>query len=121
MFGFFIQTIFIVALPAMFVGCAAILSWPQIGRPWLFVVLSLVVLYAVYVAIFYLLPSQAVGYTVVEAGQAIDGAKNYSVADHKGEVNPSFIGPYLWHLLAFTVLAIPTLWFSVKLFAVKAS
>jgi hypothetical protein len=121
MFGFLIQTIFIVALPAMFVGGAAILSWPQIGRPRVFVAFGLVVLYAAYVAIFYLLPSQAAGYTVVETGQALDGAKNYSVADHKGEVNPSFIGPYMWHLLTFTVLAIPTLWFSVKLFAGKAS
>lgn len=121
MFGFLIQTIFIVALPAMFVGGAAVMYWQQLGRPWLFVVLGLVVLYAAYVAIFYLLPSQAVEYTVMETGQAIDGAKNYSVANHKGEVNPSFIGPYMWHLLIFTVLAIPTLWFSVKLFAVKAS
>lgn len=121
MFGFLIQTIFIVSLPAMFVGGAAILSWSQIGRPWLFVAFSLLVLYAAYVAIFYLLPSQAAGYTVVETGQALDGAKNFSVADHKGEVNPSFIGPYIWHLLTFTVLAIPTLWFSVKLFEGKAS
>jgi hypothetical protein len=121
MFGFLIQTIFIVLLPAMFVGGAAILSWPQIGRPWLFVAFSLVILYAAYVAIFYWMQSQVVGYSVVETGQALDGAKNYSVADHNGEVSPSFMGPYMWHLLAFTVLAIPTLWFSVKLFGGKAS
>jgi len=121
MFTFLAQTIFIAALPALFVGGAAVLSWQQFGRPWLFVVLSLVVLYAVYVAIFYLLPSQAVGYTVMETGQTIDGAKNYSVANHKGELNPSFIGPYMRHLLIFTVLAVPILWISVKLFAGRAS
>lgn len=121
MFGFLIQIIFIIALPALFVGGTAVLCWQQIGRPWLFIVISLVVLYLAYVATFYLLPSQVVGYTVVEAGQGVDGTKSYSVADHKGDVSPSFIGSYMWQLLTFTVLAIPILWFSVKLFAGKAS
>jgi hypothetical protein len=121
MFGFLIQTIFIVAFPAVLVGGAAVMYWQQLGRPWLFVVLCLVVLYATYIAIFYLLPSQVVGYTLMETGQAIDGAKRYSVANHKGEVDPSFIGPYLWHLAIFTVLAIPALWFAVRFFGVRAS
>lgn len=121
MFGFLVQAIVIVALPAMFVGGAAVFSWQQLSRPWLFVVLGLVVLYAAYVAIFYLLPSEAVGYTVMETGQATDSAKSYSVATHKGELNPSFIGQYIRHLLLLTVLAIPSLWFLIKLFAIKTA
>jgi len=119
MAGFLFQFALIAALPAIFVGGAAAFFWREIGRPWLFVILALVVLYAVYVAIFYLLPSQAMGYTVIETGLTVGGAKNYDVATHEGELNPSFMGQYVWQLLLFTVLAIPVLWFLLKFFVGK--
>jgi hypothetical protein len=53
-----IQFLFIAALPTLFVGGASLLSWQQLSKPWLFVALSLVILYAAYVVIVYLLPSQ---------------------------------------------------------------
>lgn len=120
MFGLLVQFVLIAALPAIFVGGAAAFSWQQLSRPWLFVVSALVVLYVAYVAIFYLLPSQAVGYTVLETGQTTDGAKSYGVATHTGELNPSFVGQYVWQILLFIVLAVPSLWFLVRFFAGKA-
>lgn len=114
MLGLIFQFILIAAFPAIFVGCAAAFSWQQLGKKWLFVAVGLVILYVTYVAVFYLLPSATAGYTVMEAGQASNGAKTYSVATHKGELNPSFISQYVWQLLLFTMLAIPSLWFLVK-------
>ncbi|MDZ7938546.1 MAG: hypothetical protein U5M53_09810 [Rhodoferax sp.] len=87
MSGFLIQIAFLAALPAIFVGGAAALSWQQLGKPWIFVCLALIVFYAAYVVIFYLWPSQTIGYTLITK-QPIDGAKNYTVASHNGEVNP---------------------------------
>ena len=120
MSAFLIQIAFIAALPAIFVGSAAALSWQQLGKPWLFVCLALIVFYAAYVVIFYLWPSQTIGYTLITK-QPIDGAKNYTVASHNGHVNPSFIGQYMGQLLLFSVLAIPALWFLAKFFTGKAS
>jgi hypothetical protein len=114
-----IQFVFIAALPTLFVGAASLLSWHQLSKPWLFVVLSTVILYLVYVMIFYLLPSRAMGFTLVENGPALDGVKSYNIANEKGDVPPSIIGQYIWHLLLFGAVAIPSLWFSVKLLAVK--
>jgi hypothetical protein len=117
--SFLIQIAFIAALPVLFVGGAAALSWQQLSKPWLFIMLALVVLYVTYFAIFYFWPSQVIGYTLI-TGQTTDGAKNYDVASHNGQVDPLFIGQYLWQLLLFSILAIPALWLLVKSFPGKA-
>lgn len=114
------QFIFIAAFPTFFVGAASLISWQHLSKPWLFAVLATVILYAVYVMIFYLLPSRAMGFTLVENGQTLEGVKSYAIANEKGEVLPPIIGQYIWHLLLFGAVAVPSLWFSVKLLAVKS-
>ncbi len=109
MFSFLFQLIFIVALPAVFVGSTTVLAWARIGKPWLFVLLGLAILYPTYVAIFYLLPSESVGYMLVETGRGQVGPKSYGVADLLSDLNPLYIGVCIRPLLAFTVLAIPML------------
>jgi hypothetical protein len=119
MLAFWIETIFIAAFPALFVGSSAVFYWSQLAKPWLFVALGLVVLYIIYVAIFYILPSQIVTYSFVESGQTIDGVKNYKTVDQNGNANSSELTFYAKHLLIFVILAIPSLWFLFKLFASK--
>jgi hypothetical protein len=119
MLVFWIETIFIAAFPALFVSSSAIFYWSQLTKPWLFVALGLVVLYIIYVAIFYILPSHIEYTSFVESGQAIDEVKNYKSVDQKGNTNSSQLFLYAKHLLIFAILAIPVLWFLFKLFATK--
>jgi hypothetical protein len=119
MVAFWIETIFIAALPALFVGSSAVFYWSQLAKPWLFVALGLVLLYIIYVAVFYILPSQIVTYSFIESGQTIDEVKNYETADQTSNANASELFLYAWHLLIFVILAIPVLWFLFKLFATK--
>lgn len=120
MLSFLIQFAFIAGLPAIFVGGAAALSWQQLGKPWLFVILALMVLYATYFAVFYFWPTQVIGYTLITP-QPIDGAKNYTVTSHDGQVEPSLVGIYIWQLLLFSILAVPVLWSLAKSLHGKAS
>jgi hypothetical protein len=119
MLAFWIETIFIAALPALFVGSSAVFYWPQLAKPWLFVAFGLVALYLIYVAIFYILPSQIEYISFVESEQAIDEVKNYKTVDQNGNANSSQLFLYAKHLLIFAILAIPVLWSLLKLFATK--
>ncbi|HCF4815080.1 hypothetical protein I5R65_08060 [Herbaspirillum sp. AP02] len=40
-------------MPAILVGISASVAWSQLTRPWLFLVVCLLVLYALYLAMFY--------------------------------------------------------------------
>jgi hypothetical protein len=60
------------------------------------------------------------GFTLIENGQSVDGIKSYNIANARGEVSPSIIGQYIWHLLLFSAIAVPCLWFFVKFMTVKS-
>jgi predicted membrane metal-binding protein len=57
MFDLLVHLVLIPALPAMFVGATGFVSWNRLARPKTFLCVALAALYAVYVSIFYLLPS----------------------------------------------------------------
>ena len=120
MFLIFAQLIFIAVLPALFAGAAGLLYWNQFDRPWAFLLVGVVGLYAAYVAIFSLLPSHPVGFMLQANEQSSSVAKTYDVTTIGGLSVLPIVGAYGWHLLLFLLVAVPSLWVLVKFFPSKA-
>lgn len=104
-------------MPALFVGIAGLVAWPKLPRPWLFIVLCLLVLYALYLAMFYFAaPVSVVSMdSFVPANDLQTRAGGTSTADQESNVWFLFLRAYRQPILLFSVVALPTLWLAVKI------
>lgn len=103
--------------PALFVGIAGLVARPQLPRPWLFVVLCLLVLYALYLAMFYFAaPVSVVSMDlIIPANDLQARVDSTSTADQESNVWFLLLRAYRQPILLFSVAALPTLWLAVKI------
>ncbi len=104
-------------MPALFVGIAGLVAWPQLPRPWLFVVLCLLVLYVLYLVMFYFAaPVSVVSMDlIVPANDLQARADSTSTADQESNVWFLLLRAYRQPILLFSVAALPILWLAVKI------
>lgn len=104
-------------MPALFVGIAGSVAWSQLTRPWLFVVLCLLVLYVLYLAMFYFAaPVTVVSMDLfVQANDLQARADRTFTTDLESNVWFPLLRAYRQPILLFSVAALPTLWFAVKI------
>lgn len=112
---FLLEMFVIVILPAIYVAGSALLAWPTISRPWLFVVLTLCAMYLLCVAIFFLLPVPPQGY-YAEVGVNAQRETEVITRSTDGRVEPSMLRDVLKQIAVFSLLAFPSLWGATRLF-----
>lgn len=95
-----------VAFPAVIATIAAILAWGNLSKPWVFFAVAVVVLYGLYAAVLFIMPSSQ-GY-LLEAPTSQNQATSGQTF--------VFISAYFKQLAVFAVLALPTIWVLGKFF-----
>lgn len=105
------------ALPSIFVGVASWLMWPQLSKPWVFVVSCFVILYMLYGAAFYFAAPTVISMDLIVPANQLQSGAGSTTGELKGEsaVWFPFLNAYLRPILLFSVAALPTLWLAVKL------
>ena len=102
-----LQLIFLLTFPLLIAGATAALTWNALAGPWRFLLASVVVLYAIYAAVFYLFSPASVGFAVhaVEPGQPVQPTPLFV-----------YLEPYFKPLLIFGLAALPTVSVLLKVF-----
>ncbi len=107
----------LVGLPTIFVGVASSLVWSQLSKPWVFVVSCLVILYALYGAMFYFAAPTVISMDLIVPANklplGVGGATNEPQGE--GDIWFPFLMAYLRPILLFSVAALPALWLAVRL------
>jgi hypothetical protein len=116
MLSLYIQIAVLLGLPAIYAGIGAVFAWPQLDRPWLFLISSALLLYVLYAVVFYFTAPSSGGYLVVPVDQSAPATQGHAVTSQSNRVVSSFIGEYLRPILSFTVVALPILWLIAKAF-----
>ncbi len=102
-----LQLVFLLTCPLLVAGTTALLAWNALAGPWKFLFASVLALYSVYAAVFYLFGPTSVGFAVhaVEPGQP-------------AQPTPLFVylEPYFKPLLIFGIAAIPTVLLLLRAF-----
>ena len=102
-----LQLLFLLTCPLMVAGATAFLTWNALAGPWKFLLASVVALYTVYAAVFYMFGPTSVGFAVqaVEPGQP-------------AQPTPMFVYLELYFkpLLIFGVAALPTVLMLLRAF-----
>ena len=107
-----LQLVFLLTFPLLLSIGAAYLTWNALSSPWKFLIISICALYLLYVASFYLLAPQSVGFTLraVEPGQT-----------NQDEPLFVYLEPYYKSIAAFAVASIPTIFALLRIFKRQAN
>ena len=107
MSGFFLQLIFLLSFPLVVACGSAYVSWGALSKPWVYLVLCAVVLYAFYAALFYLVGPKSVGYAVSAVRPG----------DTPQDVPPlMLLRPYSIPLIGFVLACVPVVLLLLKAF-----
>lgn len=105
--SFLLQLLFLLGLPALVALTSAYLCWGALSRPGLYLLVSLIGLYALYVVAFYLVAPKSVGY-MISAVQPGDPSAREPLL--------MLLEPYARPMLVFAVAALPALLVLLRLF-----
>jgi hypothetical protein len=117
MFKQLLDACIFLGIPALFVGITSSVAWSQLAKPWLFIVLCLLVLYVLYIAIFYFSPPITLVSVdlFVPANDLQAKAGSGFTTGQENNVWFPFLRAYRQPILLFSVAALPTLWLAVKI------
>lgn len=112
LFGFSV----LAGLPVVFVGVVSLLVWPQLSKPWVFVVSCLVMFYLLYGVMFYFAAPTVISMDLIDPANELTSEGGVTnEAKGGGDIGFPFLTAYLRPIFMFSVTALPTLLLSVKL------
>jgi hypothetical protein len=117
MFSQLLEFGILLGLPIFVVGVISSLMWPQLSKPWVFVVLCLVILYVLYGTMFYFSAPATVSMDlIVPATMLQSGAGDTTPHFQESALCFPFLRAYARPIFLFAFTALPILWLTVKLF-----
>ena len=112
------QWFVVLALPLVYASVASLLMWKIVERPWLFTVVTVVVLYGLYIAVGFMFSEKSQGYFIGRTDSQAANASPATVEEimSSDPIKYLIIRAYMTQFLVFSVLALPAIWYLKKLF-----
>ena len=112
MINLIIQSILLLALPVIYAGVAASITWSHVEKPWLFFACTVVALYLIYGLAFYFAAPTVISMDLVVK-------TNHTLPPAPADISSEEFFPlkiYLRPIVIFSIAALPALWLIAKYF-----